>query len=185
MALSPDGRYLYVVSEGSLGRATLSAGSLAAVDVVRAEQVSADAVVSHVPAGCGAGRVVLSSNGTVAWVAARASNQVLAFDTAKLLSDPQHALIATVAVGSEPVGLLLVNGGTTLLVANSNRFAAVQTPQTVYVVDTQAAFAGRPALKGSIAVGIFPRELSLVGQTVILTNYNSGTISLIDVSKLP
>lgn len=34
------------------------------------------------------------------------------------------------------------------------------------------------------AEGIFPRELSLVGQTAVLANYGSGTISLIDTTKL-
>lgn len=183
IALSPDGRYLYVANEGV--QETSGPGTLSVVDVARAEQDPAHAVVGKAHAGCGDGRVVLSPDGSVAWVSARASNEVLAFDTAKLLSDPQHALIATTAVGLEPVGLALVNGGSELLVANSDRFAQPPTPQTVYAVDTQAALAGRPALKGSLTEGIFPRELSLVGQTAVLTNYGSGTISLIDTSKLP
>ena len=33
--------------------------------------------------------------------------------------------------------------------------------------------------------GSFPREMTLDGQTLLLTNYNSNMLSLIDLSKLP
>jgi DNA-binding beta-propeller fold protein YncE len=130
MALSPDGRYLYIANEGSPGLDSL--GTLCVANVARAEHAPAQLVIGRAHGGCGDGRVVLSPDGGVAWVSARASNEVLAFDTTKLLTDPRHALLATIPVGPEPVGLLPVNGGAELLVANSNRFAPVPTPQTVY-----------------------------------------------------
>ncbi|HLG77995.1 MAG TPA: hypothetical protein VKX46_16390, partial [Ktedonobacteraceae bacterium] len=60
-----------------------------------------------------------------------------------------------------------------------------RSPQTLTLIDVKQALAGHPALLGTIAVGSFPRELALDGQTLLLTNYTSATLSLIDLSKLP
>jgi DNA-binding beta-propeller fold protein YncE len=130
-------------------------------------------------------RVVLSSQGDLAWVTARGSNALLAFKTAQLLKDPAHALVATVPVGPAPVGLALIHQGTQIVVANSNRFAGGTSPQTVMLVDVQHALSGASAVLGSIAVGSFPREMSLDGSTLLLTNYTSKTLSLIDLNRLP
>jgi DNA-binding beta-propeller fold protein YncE len=123
--------------------------------------------------------------GDVAWVTAQVSNTLLAFSTAKLLSDPQHALLATVPVGPEPTGLVLVNGGMDVLVANSNRATGGTSAETVSIVNTHRALAGQSAVTGSIPVGAWPRELASDGQLAILTNFVSDSISLIDTSKLP
>jgi DNA-binding beta-propeller fold protein YncE len=198
MAFSPDGRSLYVTSYASqeavslYGRSALgvaagthAVGTLSVVDVARAVQDPAQAVIGRAWAGCGPVRVALSASGDVAWVTAQVSNALLAFSTAKLLSDPQHALLATVPVGPDPTGLLLVNGGADVLVANSNRVTGGTSPETLSVVNTQRALAGQPAVTGSIPVGMWPRELASVGQLAILTNFMSDSISLIDTAKLP
>ncbi|HEV2460155.1 MAG TPA: hypothetical protein VGS80_17505 [Ktedonobacterales bacterium] len=198
MAFSPDGRSLYVTSYASqeavsmYGRSALgvaagthAVGTLSVVDVARAVQDPAHAVVGRAWAGCGPVRVALSASGDVAWVTAQVSNALLAFSTAKLLSDPQHALLATVPVGPDPTGLVLVNGGTDVLVANSNRATGGTAPETLSLVNTQRALAGQSAVTGSIAVGMWPRELAADGQLAILTNFVSETISLIDTTKLP
>ena len=89
---------------------------------------------------------------------------------------------AAVRVGSEPVGLLLVDSGRLALVANSNRGLVPGTgsnvPQSVSVVSTAAALAHRPALVGAVPTGLFPRDLTLDQATgeVLLGNFNSGTI---------
>lgn len=72
-----------------------------------------------------------------------------------------------------------------MLVANSNRFAGGTSPQTLSVVSTQRALAGQSAVIGSIPVGAWPRELASDGQSAILTNFLSDSISLIDTAKLP
>jgi len=68
------------------------------------------------------------------------------------------------------------------LVANSNRGLVTGTggtaDQTVSVISTAAALAGRPASLGAIAAGQFPRDLFLApaADEVYLGNYSSGTI---------
>lgn len=59
------------------------------------------------------------------WVTARASDDVLCFAAARLVTDPSHALVAAVRVGEAPVGL--ANG--TVLVSNfsSGQVEAVDT----------------------------------------------------------
>ena len=66
-------------------------------------------------------RVALAPDGTEAWVTALQSNALLAFNAKSLLVHPASALQAVIPVGSEPVGLALVDDGQLALVANSNR----------------------------------------------------------------
>ncbi|WP_126554516.1 YncE family protein [Dictyobacter kobayashii] len=191
LALSPDNHFLYVTTEFSTQNLSESRtasqfpGTLTVVDVARAEHDPSHAVVGRVLAGCSPVRVALSASGDVAWVTARGSNALLAFNTSLLRSDPAHAFIASLAVGPAPVGLALIRQDTELIVADSNRFAGNRSPQTLTLINVKQALAGHPALLGTIAVGSFPRELALDGQTLLLTNYTSATLSLIDLSKLP
>lgn len=196
LALAPDNRYLYVTTEYSTqdaslllrqrNRATLQIpGTLTVVDVARAEHDPAHAVVGSALAGCTPVRVALSAAGDVAWVTARGGDEALAFNTTLLLKDPAQALVASVAVGPAPVGLALIRQDTELIVADSNRLAGGDSPQTLTLINVKQALAGQPALLGSVAVGSFPRELALDGQTLLLTNYTSATLSQIALSKLP
>lgn len=194
MALAPDGKMLYVTSRFFVPASSnyvpsptlVAMGSLAVVDVQRAEHDPQHAVVSHALAGCGPVRVILSAAGDVAWVSAQQGNAMLAFATAKLLTDPDHALLATVPVGLAPTGIALVHDGAELLVACSDRFAAPSAPQSVLLLDTQRALSGQAAARvGSIAVGAFPREVSLDQSVALVTNYGSQSLSLIDTTKLP
>lgn len=195
MAISPNNRYLYVTSEVSKAVAKQpvfnpilqqAVGTLSVVDIAKAESDPSHAVITRVPAGCNPGRVVLSSEGNIAWVTARASNMLLAFSTSRLLTDPRYALLASLPVGTDPVGVALLNNDSVITVANSNRFAQDQTPQTVMLLDTQKALAGKAALLKTFRVGIFPRELSTTpdGQTLFVTNYNSNTLAIINVAGL-
>jgi len=47
-----------------------------------------------VTAGCNPVRVIVTPDGKTAWVTVRESDALLAFDTAKMLSDPKHSLVA-------------------------------------------------------------------------------------------
>jgi DNA-binding beta-propeller fold protein YncE len=177
LALSPDGRRLYVTSEVDRS-SNPPHGTLAVLDVEAAEQHPATSVRARVAAGCQPVRVVISADGSLAWVTARGSNALLAFDTAQLLTRPQGALRAVVAVGKQPVGLLLTGNDRYALVANSSRFTQPNSPQTVSVVDTAAALSGRSALVGSIPAGEFPRQFDYDPATrqVVLSNYGSDTV---------
>lgn len=133
-------------------------------------------------------RVILSAAGDIAWVTERGSHEVLAFRTAKLLTNPGQALISAVDTqGTEPVGLALVKHGAELILANSARFSDPNASQTLSVLDARQALQNQSMLLAKINVGAFPREFFLEGdgQTLLLTNYNSNTINIIDVAKLP
>ncbi len=184
VAMSPGGGRLYVTTYGAAG----PHGRLWVIDTARAESgAGAGAVLGDVPAGCQPVRVAVSPDGRTVWVTALQSNALLGFSAAALRDDPAHALRAVVRVGSEPVGLLLVDNGRLALVANSNRGLVAGTgsnvPQTISVVSTAAALAHRPALLAAVPAGLFPRDLSVDQATgqVLLGNFNSGTIELFPV----
>jgi DNA-binding beta-propeller fold protein YncE len=185
MALAPDGRHLYATSETAGPAATQ--GSLSVIDVALAETFPQVSVRSAVTAGCGAVRVVPSNDGSVVWVTARGSDQLLGFSAAKLLADPSSALVAQVEVGEAPVGVALVDSGAFAVVTNSNRFSAPGATASLSVVDTAAALAGNPALKGQLVSGAFPRQLALEpnGQTLLVTNFDSGQLEAVNVSQIP
>jgi hypothetical protein len=108
IAVSPNGRWLYVTSElaagAPLARGLSTPGTLSVISIATAEHDPARSVVRTVDAGCQPVRVVVSANGQTVWVTARASDELLGFSAAKLRSDPRHALIAAVRVGEHRSG---------------------------------------------------------------------------------
>jgi YVTN family beta-propeller protein len=162
-------------------------GAVLIVDVARAQSDPAHSLIGAVPAGCSAVRLVLSPSGDRAYVTARNSNALLVFDAAKLRSDPGHARIASVTVGTAPVGVAVVDSGRKIIVTNSNRFAGSSNDrQTLTVVDATKIGSGESAILGSIPAGAFPREMRVTpdGTTLIVTNFASRSIEVIDVSRL-
>ncbi|KAK5681287.1 hypothetical protein LTS10_007049 [Elasticomyces elasticus] len=186
MVLSLDGRYLYATSEGP-NKATTPQGTLSTIDVETLKHDPSKALLSTVIAGCGAVRVIISGDGAILWVTVRESNHVVAFDRAKLVSCPGEALLASVQVGTSPVGLVLIRNDTRILTADSNRFRSINTTSGISVVDVQAALRGEAADLGQISSGIFPRELAVSpdGKTVLMGVYGSNKIQAIDVATLP
>jgi len=212
LAVSPDGRWLYATSElsatarflplsrstarpGAPGRRPGTAavtgpdvpGTLTVISVQRAETDPARSVVATVEAGCQPVRVITSADGRVVWVTARASDALLGFSAALLRSDPARSLIARVRVGEAPVGLALVDHGRRIVVADSNRFLAPGATSSLAVVNVGAALAGRPALAGLLPAGRFPREMAPEpgGRTLLVTNFASGQVELVNVAGLP
>jgi len=207
VTLTRDNRYMYVTSQWAppaLGwpleckRETANPtndttsvhpqGAIHIVDVQKAEVDPAHAVIGNVRAGCSAVRLVLSPDERRAYVTARNSNALLAFDVAKLQSDPDHARVAQVQVGTAPVGVAVVDGGRDIIITNSNRFAGSPTDeQTLTIVDAAALETNTAhSIVGSVRVGAFPRELAQTsdGRTLILTNFGSKTIELIDIASM-
>lgn len=193
MALSPDGRLLYVISEIAAGGQQPGGGyrgthgTLSVISVASAARDPGEAVLASVSAHCSPVRVAVSADGRTVWVTARGDNQLLAFSAARLRSDPAHALLAAVRVGEAPVGLALVGGGRAIVVGDSNRFNAPGGRATLTVVDAAAALAHRPAVIGTIAAGSFPREMSPEpdGRTLLVANYGSQQLEAVNVSALP
>jgi DNA-binding beta-propeller fold protein YncE len=184
---SPDGEMLLLTSQaGGRGRGN---GLLSAVPVAGvidcASGVLRSSGLRSVEAGASPVRVVIATDGKLAWVSARGGNAVVAFDTAAVLSGAGgRALQAVVQVGVAPVGLALLHSGRRLVAANSNRYAADRgEPQSLSVVDTDAALGGRPALLGTVPARSWPRELAALpdDRTLLVTNVLSRTLETVTV----
>jgi DNA-binding beta-propeller fold protein YncE len=185
LAISPDGRWLYSTSE--VERPPSMVGSLTVISVAKAETDPAHSIVARVAAGCNPVRVVASADGRVVWVTARASDALLAFSSTRLRTDPAHALLADVQVGELPVGLTLARADRLVVVADSDRFNVASAHASLAVVDVADALAGRPALLGYLPAGGFPREMALEpsGRTLLVTNYTSGQLEVVNLAELP
>ena len=169
-----------------IGEASLPNGALYAIDVAKAttlekgstaEQARA-AVVAVVDAGCSPVGEAVSANGAAVYVTARGDDRVLVFNAKTLEKNPGHALMhAFAAEGAAPAGLLLFDGGKSLLVANSNRF--VDGPGSLAVFDLSDA--GKPVLRESIETGKLPRRItaSADGETLYLTVFSGNELMVL------
>jgi YVTN family beta-propeller protein len=199
LALSPDGSRLYSTSEVAPdsyhwpkefpsegdphGQIDTPAGVLAVIDVAVATKDPVHAVFQRTKAGSSPVRVIVSPDGARVYVTARGSNAVEVFDSAKLESVPDQSLASQVNVGSSPVGIALSVDGHFLFVANSDRFAKAGQPQSVSVIDTTKLDTG---VSLTIPAGEFPREIrmSTDGRTLVLTNFSSKTVEVVDISSM-
>jgi DNA-binding beta-propeller fold protein YncE len=206
LAFSPDGRYLYISNETAnatdpgydptacntptgVGTGTTPGpqGTLTVVNLHKAERDPANSVLASVFAGCSPVRVVLSQDGQVAWVTARAEDDVLAFSTRRLLRDPSHALLARTPVGVAPVGIQLFDHQRLIAVADSNRFTTGQAG-TVSILDYRKALrgVGSSATVGTFVAGDFPRQwgLSQDDRNLYLTEFSSNVLEIFPVADL-
>jgi hypothetical protein len=179
VGIAVDSNYVYVTSQ---------AGQLQVIDISAAvTNPGASSVVSAVSAGADPVRVVLGATGGTdyAWVSVRSANNVLTFNKAALISsDPGSALVATTAVGTVPVGLLLFGGGNYLAVANSNRFGTGDGTMTVLDTNRVISPPGDPTI-ATIQTGVFPRQFGITPDqsTFFLTNYGSGEVMVFNVDQ--
>jgi DNA-binding beta-propeller fold protein YncE len=192
MALSPDGKYLYATSEAIGGRS--QEGSLSVISVATAETNPAGSVVNTVHAGCNPVRVIASADGKYVWVTARESDALLVFSAAALQGgSPGSALLHWILLREAPVDLAFTGHGRFIVVCDSDRFDAKGKTPDLALVNVADVLAGKPALAGKIASGVFPRELSLEanGKTLLATNFGGmvrshhTTLEAVDVSTLP
>jgi hypothetical protein len=206
LAFSGDNRYLYVSNEEAnptdlgynptacniptgIGTGTTPGpeGTLSVIDVREAETDPAHSVLASIYAGCSPVRVVLSNDSKIAWVTARAEDNLLAFSTALLLSDPTSARLATVPVGTAPVGVQLFDDDTYIAVANSNRFTVGQSG-TVSILDYAKALAGEgeSATLGTFTAGDFPRQWAVSNndQFLYLTEFSSNILAVLPTATL-
>ncbi len=199
MMLSADGAYLYVTCEmsrvaapdlvnwfvwGATLRGRLKrAGVLSTIDLATAIHDPECAVVAKPIAGGHPVRVQQAADGKTAWVTARASNQLIAFQT-DIPDSPVS--IATTPVGPAPVGVALLDDLGVVLVANSNRFASDQGRGSLSVIDLKRALKGKPACLGHITVGSFPREITVDHQNglVNVTNFDSKSLTEISIASI-
>ena len=204
LVFSPDEKFLYVTAEAALptlgwenkcrpegsnpggARQPYPEGAVIVVDVEKARTDPAHSVLKWLAAGCNSVRAAISPTGDFLYVTARGSNAVLVHATAKMLSDPAHALVARVPTGKSPVGIIIADDGKKLLVANSDRFGGGGN-QTVTVIDATKVSSGEGAVLGTIPAQSFPREFasSPDGAAIFLSNFKSNSLEIINVAKLP
>lgn len=168
------------------GEAVNPVGAILSIQVAQASALPARLAPSRSYAGCSPVRMELSQDGRTAFVTNREENLLRVMDVSKILHGEPDAVVAKVPVGPAPIGVALVDNDRLALVSNSNRWASEQTPQTVVVFDIAGDHRRKPVVLGKIPVGVFPRDLAVSrdGQTVIVSNFGSNSLTLLDVSKL-
>lgn len=183
IAISPTGDRVYVTTLGAYG----PYGKLWVLGARAAERgAGQSAVLGHVYAGCQPVRVVLSPNGSLAWVTALQSDDLLAFRTSRLTSNHVAAPLAVVHLGAEPVGIVLLDRGQLLVVGDSDRFG-IRGGSALSLVSADRALAGLPAVLGALPAGEFPRDLSYDASsgTLLVPNYVSETVELVRPEAWP
>ncbi|HET9898077.1 MAG TPA: serine/threonine-protein kinase [Streptosporangiaceae bacterium] len=188
LTISPDNHWLYVTSNTKNDPHGTGPGLLSVLNVQKAEADPANSIKAQDLAGCQPSRVTTSADGATVWVTARGSNAVLGFNAPALrTSGSRHALIAKVPVGQTPIGLALVNGGSRLVVADTDVNHTSRLADNLAVVNVPAALGGKPALLGFIQSGDLPREFGVVpgGRYLLVSDNGSAQIQVVDLSKLP
>jgi DNA-binding beta-propeller fold protein YncE len=187
MAASPDGRHLYVVNGFADTAIESGMGTLAIVDMQKAAAHPRSSVVATVNAGCGPARVIPSDDGKQVWVTVGGGNTLEAFSATKLIDDPKHALVAKLAVGQIPLGMVFIDNGARMVVANSNRDNIVGAVPGLAVIDVSKALAGEHAVVGTMKSRQAPRAFALEpdGKTLLVTNTGSGQVEAVNIGQLP
>jgi serine/threonine-protein kinase len=184
VAISPDGLYAYVASGLATPASASGQGRLTVISMLKEGNTPAFSVVKTVAAGCGPDQVAISKDSQDVWVTVTGANAVVAYSAARLLSDPQHALVARVAVGSQPLGMVFYDHGLRLIVADGGR---QQAAGGAAIVDVPRALAVRPALLGTVPTGPGPQQVALYpgGKTLLLADAGSRQLHVIRVAQLP
>jgi len=189
--VSPDGKTLYATN--FVQNSPVVAGKLTVIDIAKltsqnlAQNHLNSAIVGTVPAGCNPARIAVTPDSKTVWVTARQSNYLFGYSASRLRTDPTNALIAKVHVGQWPIGLILVNGGSRIVVSDNDNTNPPQTAHNLAVVDPSSALAGTQALVGYIPSGFTPREFALSpdGKFLYVTNRDAAKVQIVNLSKLP
>jgi serine/threonine-protein kinase len=181
VTVSRDGRWLYTANWGS----SPGQGAVSVIRIATAASDPKNAIVSQATGLCNPSRIALSPSGAYVWVSDRLSNHLLAFSAARLRATPGRALVATVEVGQNPVGVAVVNGGSRIVVLDAND-TRIGLP-TLAVINVASALAGKPALLGYITGGQGARELAMSPNRRYLYIADVGTaqVQVVDLATLP
>ena len=185
IGISADEKWLYVTSFQKAAGPMPAPGTLSVVSLAGAETKPATSVKAVVDAGCSPARVI--SDKSTVWVTARDSNALIAFSAARLVSDPKHALLAKVAVGTSPIGATFIDGGKRIVLADTNLNSNPKVSGDVAVVDPASALAGKPALLGIVPANGQPRQFAVAdhGASLFMANQVSRDLQTLQLSDLP
>ena len=210
LAVSANGRYLYVTNETAFRTRSFynptdcnipdgpgcpirthkdSVGTVDVIDVRMARTDPASSLIAAIPAGCSPTRVLLTNNDKIALISARDDNNLLAFNSRDMRTDPSVVPRATTPVGIAPDGAQPFFHKRFIAVANTNRFDSCPgAGGTVSIVDFATALnrGGRAATLGTFDAGVFPRQwgLSPDGKFLYLTEFGSDTLAIFPVHSL-
>ena len=176
MSFSPDGRYLYVVSERRSTGQRL--GSLTTLNVAALEKQPSRAVVSTVDSGCGSVRVTATSS--TVYVTARNANSLLSFSAKALVDDPGHALVGVLDVGASPIGITVVHHDSGLVIADA------LGGQGGDLVVLRIGHNGDPSVIGYVKSGDYPREMSTSpnGEWLLVGDWESDQLQSVQLKAL-
>jgi DNA-binding beta-propeller fold protein YncE len=192
VAISPDQRFLYSsveIAKETTGGATcaetgrggqaspIAEGVFTVIDVAKAKTSPATAVIAELPAGCRPVRVVLSKDGSRAYVAARGSSEIVFFDTAMAVRNARSARLGSVKLPSPAIGLALTHDGSRLIASNG---------QTLTIIDAANIALGIGAIQATTPTSGAGRELFITSdnRTLLLTNNAASILEIIDLTKL-
>lgn len=197
LAVSSNGRYLYVTSEVSRARTSPvmcrpeipaeplhPEGTVQVVSVAQALSDPPRAVIASVPAGCTPVRAVLSPDDRRLYVTLRGDNALSTFDTSKLLHDPERALLSKILVGTAPVGVATVDHGRQIVVANTDRFGDGGGNLTVIEASGIGAASGPEEWTIETEKGPWELHSEPDGNALLITDSRSDEIELIGVNRL-
>ncbi|KAF3011521.1 hypothetical protein E8E14_009374 [Neopestalotiopsis sp. 37M] len=184
---STDHSLLFVTSEmnGTATSLNETSGIISVLDVAKLRTYVNQALIKKVDAGCHPVRATMSLDGRHLWVSQREANQVMAFSTAQLSDNTStSALVATVNTGTSPIGITSIKNH--ILTADSNRFGYSNASTGITVVNAAGALQNGRIAFPQIPTGPFPRALAVSpdGNTVLVSEFDGGTIRAIDVSPL-
>lgn len=168
IAISPNGKYAYVTSQGSNGQAAGTNNFVSVVDTTNNTVVS-QILVGNQPKG-----IDFNPAGTSAFIANSGSNSVSVIDTGLAISNPGAAVVATIPVGTTPRGVAANPAGLWVYVAN-------QGSNTLSVIDTSAN-----KVIATVPVGSVPNAVSVnqAGTLVYVANQGSNNVSVVDTASM-
>jgi DNA-binding beta-propeller fold protein YncE len=135
IAVSPDDRWLYEISESAQRTSGPSRGALDVINLKTAVTDPARSVIATTAVPCAPTRLALSPAGTTVWVTAKNANALLGFSAPALRTHPALALVSVTRVGAQPLGVAVTDAGRKVLVADSNLSHSPKARSGVSVID--------------------------------------------------
>jgi hypothetical protein len=91
------------------------------------------------------------------------------------------------AVVYRAFGLVIVNRGSRIIVADSNRDKVPGAAANLGIINVRLALAGRPALTGVLKSGRTPRQFALEpgGTKLLVVDTDSGQVRAYQIARLP